>query len=66
MPLGGPRVSFLHVIPFGVGRYQYTSWSWVTVGVLAPALYAAIYAFEMTRQPSCGKPSAHCAEPSSL
>lgn len=24
-PLGGPRVSFVQVIPLGVGRYQYTS-----------------------------------------
>lgn len=38
LPLGGPRVSFVHVTAQGVGRYQYTSWSSVTVGVLAPAL----------------------------
>lgn len=24
-PFGGPRVSFVHVMPLGVGRYQYTS-----------------------------------------
>lgn len=41
-PLGGPRVSFVQVTSQGVGRYQYTSWSSVTVGALAPALYAAI------------------------
>lgn len=38
LPLGGPRVSFVHVTSQGVGRYQYTSWSSVTVGALAPAL----------------------------
>lgn len=42
LPFGGPRVSFVQVTSQGVGRYQYTSWSSVTVGATAPALYAAM------------------------
>jgi hypothetical protein len=66
LPFGGPRGSPVHVISHGVGRYQYTIWSDVTVGVDAPALYAAMYGFEMIRQPSCGNPTAHSEDPSSV
>lgn len=38
LPFGGPSGSPVQVTSHGVGRYQYTSWSSVTVGVLAPAL----------------------------
>jgi hypothetical protein len=38
LPLGGPRGSPEQVTSHGVGRYQYTNWSAVTVGALAPAL----------------------------
>lgn len=37
-PFGGPNGSPVQVTSHGVGRYQYTSWSSVTVGALAPAL----------------------------
>jgi hypothetical protein len=65
MPFGGPSVSPVHTVFFGVVRYQYTSWSDLTVGASAPDLYAAMYGAQRVRKPSCGYPVAQALEPSS-